>query len=139
MHEIVKKFKFSKYADILANDKHAYFEYVLSKEPEGNGFVYLWLESDEESCNIVYIGKAGKRMIDRCKEHLGGFKGTSKSEAGLRHSRNICKGIKARKTYQVYFRKSEVQSILGVEVSMCCVEEEALIQQMNPPWNKLKL
>ena len=136
MHGIIRKFKFSKYADIRANDKHAYFECVLSKEPEGNGFVYLWLESDEESNNIVYIGKTEKRMKDRCKDHLNGFKGTSKSEAGLRHSLNICNGIKAAKHYEVYFRKSEVQIILGMKVSMCCVEEKALIQQVNPPWNK---
>lgn len=142
--KIIKDYKFSMYTKMFVMDnveckngkkRHACFEFDKENEPKENGFVYLWLEINKGSEDIVYIGKAGNRMIDRCKQHIGGFKGTSKSKKGMLNSEMICKGIKSGNKYHVYHRKSETKKILGENVCMYSAEEEALIKKVNPKWN----
>lgn len=127
----------SEYRDESGEVNHAIFDKPID-EPPGEGFVYYWLEIGNQSAQIVYVGKAGKRMKNRCSQHTGGFNGNSKSKAGLRNSERICKGIKAGYTYEVYYRKAEVQKVFEVDISMYSTEEEALIKKLDPPWNTLK-
>jgi len=135
--ELIDKYGFKRYADIVdSNDGRAKFDNV---EPSctGFGYVYLWVEESNNDVKVVYVGKAGKSMEKRCDQHRGGFNGGSKT--GERHSKNIVNGIKEGKKYHVYARKSEMREILGEkDISMCCIEEIALIKKLNPPWNSMK-
>jgi len=130
----LQEYDFQKYADIVSNGNHAFFDSCQANW-SGDGYVYLWVEGDECSNNVsvVYVGKAGKTMKNRCDQHLGGFKGGS---TGRAHSARILSGISKEKSYCVYAKKSSSMTILGEQdISMCCVEEIALIKKLKPIWN----
>jgi len=134
--EFTKMYDFNLYADITKNNDHAYYCNIHT-QITGSGFVYFWVEKYSSNFNIVYIGKAGKTMKQRCDQHTGGFKGGSKT--GKAHSDRIITGINNKKTYSVYARKAKTASILGEDnISLCCAEEISLIKKLNPPWNKIK-
>ena len=128
-----QEYGFQKYADIVSNGKHAFFDSCHTNW-SGYGYVYLWVEEDEFNVSVAYIGKAGRTMKNRCDQHLAGFKGGS--TVGGNHSARILAGIKKRKRYCVFARKSSSKTILGEQnISMCCVEEIALIGKLKPLWN----
>ena len=133
---IIRDLNFIKYANILQKSGHAFFDNFPTTEPEGMGFVYLWVEIDGQSKTIVYVGKAGKTMRKRCFEHDKGFSGISKSAAALRNSEKICQGIASGKNYNVYYRKSETMTIFDEKISIHCLEEEALINKLKNTTNK---
>jgi len=59
---IIEHYSFSKYADIIRNpNEEIKFHRALSTETSDFGYVYLWLEFDDEMTNIVYVGKAAKK------------------------------------------------------------------------------
>ena len=92
--EIIKKYGFKPYADILESSKgHAQFT-NLDSGYKGFGYVYLWVEMSENALNVVYVGKTDGAMRDRCNQHAGGFNGGS--AIGKKHSENIISGIRAR-------------------------------------------
>ena len=129
-----KKYIFEAYTDIKSNDKHAYFS-NLTNWPE-KGYIYLWSEEDGDSVTVVYVGKAGKTMKDRCIQHLGGFKGGSKKGEYL--SDKIVAGCKKGKCYRICARLSDKKTIVDEEeISMCDVEEKAFIKKLDPSWNKM--
>lgn len=133
---ILQQYQFEKYAEIKSNGSHAYFQPESTVE-EKKGNVYLWVEELNATFEVVYVGKAGKRMKDRCSQHFGGFKGGS--IAGKRNSSRIVKGISEKKIYHVFSRQSEKATVLGEgNISLEAVEELAFIQKFNPPWNTLK-
>jgi hypothetical protein len=135
--EFLNTYEFQKYADIVSNGKYALFENIQA-EGIGCGYIYLWVEQEKNptTFTVVYVGKAGKTMKQRCREQVGGFKGGSKK--GVTHSKNILKGIRAGKHYWVYTRKSETKTVMDVPgISLCCAEETAFIKKLNPPWNKI--
>ena len=127
---------FTKYADFTFSDSGIKFSFLRQ---EGNqlGHVYFWIEKEGDLLRVAYIGKAGKTMKLRCKQHLGGFNGSSKSKAGLRHSENLKNGHKKGFSYHVYSRKSIEMEILGIKISIHSAEEEALIKKFSPPWNSI--
>ena len=120
-------YRFDYYADIKESKDKTHADYSDLPDWEKTGWVYLWVEEDNSEVKVVYVGKAGKTMRDRCKDHVGGFKGGSKT--GKKHSDNILAGIATKKHYCVYARKSG--AILDDE-------EQAFIQKLNPPWNTKK-
>ena len=95
------------------------------------------MEEDEFNISVVYVGKAGKTMKNRCDQHLGGFRGGSST--GQAHSGRILAGLSIGKRYSVYIRESGSETILGEQnISMCNVEEIALIKKLKPCWNSIK-
>lgn len=133
----LQEHNFRKYADIVSDGNHALFNIFQTTQAywTGNGYVYLWVEEDKFSVKVVYVGKAGKTMKNRCAQHLNGFRGSSTT--GISHSARILGGISAGKQYCVYARKSSSKTIMGKKVSMCSVEEIALIKKLNPEWNSI--
>ena len=126
-------YKFKKYADIVSNGKHACFE-NKQVEKANSGYVYIWVEKDKSKFTVRYVGKAGTTMRKRCNEQAAGFRGGSK--IGIKHSKNILKGIKDGKIHEVYARVSKVGTILGEpEISFCTIEEKAFIKKLKPSWN----
>jgi len=128
---------FYKFADFTFTPTGIGFSYSNSGNNK-TGHVYFWLQNVNGTLSVVYVGKAGKTMEDRCKEHLSGFKGTSKSLAGMRHAENLRIGNNKDYSYHVYARKSDIKEVLGEQISIHSAEEEALIKKFSPPWNKRK-
>jgi len=97
--------------------------------------VYLWLEIGTDESKIVYVGKAGKTLNERCGQHVGGFNGGSTT--GTSHASRICTGIENGKRYELWSRKSDIITLFGEKnISMAEVEEKAFIQKFQPIWNK---
>ncbi|QIL81450.1 hypothetical protein G7047_17185 [Diaphorobacter sp. HDW4A] len=112
-----------------------YPRFALSMKQGEHGWVYLWLEIDGDVSRVVYVGKAGSTLARRCGQHTAGFSGGSAT--GIKHAANISNGIKTGKRYEIWARKAGVISLFGeADISMCEVEERALIQKFRPIWNK---
>lgn len=112
-----------------------YPRFALNTKHGEHGWVYLWLELDSDGSRVVYVGKAGGTLARRCMQHASGFAGGSPT--GIKHAANISNGIKAGKRYEIWARKAGVISLFGeADISMCEVEERALIQKFRPIWNK---
>ena len=134
--EFIDKYTFKHYADLVESTKGCARFNNLDSSCTDVGYVYLWVEKNKNDLKIVYVGKAGKTMRDRCNQHSGGFNGGSGT--GNKHSKNIIDGIKKGKTYHVYARKSEKCEILGEKnIPMSCIEEIAFRQKIKPPWNSI--
>jgi hypothetical protein len=98
-----------------------------------HGWVYLWIKVNTGGrFDICYVGKAGRTLMDRCKQHEGGFRGGSTRGVALANliseylKSNVHMGI------HVYARKSLNQTILDEkDVSTCEIEERAMIQKLR--------
>ena len=107
----------------------------LTAKHAGHGWVYLWLETDESEADVVYVGKAGKTLHERCGQHVGGFKGGSPT--GSAHAVRIRAGMEHGKRYELWSKKAGVVTLFGEpNVSMADVEEKAFIQKFRSAWNK---
>jgi hypothetical protein len=85
---------------------------------------------------VVYVGKAGKTLKERCDQHQAGF---VSSTTGKKNARKLRKGMCEGKTYHLYSRLSASGTVLKEKwICMAAVEEIALIRKFNPPWNPLK-
>lgn len=126
-----EQFSFIKYSDIeLVSDMPSFTNTCFDKR---EGYVYLWVEKSSSGSSIVYVGKAGKTLDKRCRQHKGGFKN---STTGKKHAERFRKGISLGYRYELHARKSESQSICGEhDIPMECVEELAFIKKFRPPWN----
>jgi hypothetical protein len=126
-----EQFGFKKVGEISLRDDHPIFN--LDGSSDGGGFVYLWVEISGSASTVVYVGKAGGTLLDRCKQHSGGFKHSSPGRA---HAHRLRRGIAENKRYAIYARKSETQDMFGERgISMACVEEQAFIKKFRPSWN----
>lgn len=124
-------FGFEKAGEISLRGGHLIFD--LANVRSECGFVYLWVEISEATASVVYVGKAGGTLQERCKQHAGGFR---RSTPGRAHADRLRQGIGENKRYAVYARKSETKDILGESgISMACVEELAFILKFRPAWN----
>ena len=130
----IQSMNFSKYGNFIVRNEC--IEIEIDQNLIGNGYVYLWIKTDKDSSQIVYVGKAGKTLNDRFKQHLAGFRGGSKT--GKRHSQNLVIEINRGAHFEIFARKSSSSNLFGVDVSMECVEEKALIKKYDPVWNTLK-
>ena len=123
---------------ILDESNNPFFElsapFLANETSAKHGWVYMWLEiSPKQAVHIVYIGKAGKTLATRCKQHTGGFR---RSVTGTKHAARIRAGIEMGKNHEVWVRKSDVMMLFGEpNISMDEIEEKALIQKFRPLWN----
>jgi hypothetical protein len=127
--------------ELEKGNKYPVFKGIIKEREEGN--VYMWIvENRGNPSQILYIGKAGTTIFQRCKEHLRGFSGASKSKRGLINGTDISKLLKKGKKIVVYGRHSAQRKILGQEkISLCAAEENALIaryRQNHVLLNRLK-
>jgi hypothetical protein len=101
------------------------------KSPELVGLVYLWVVVNKNSIvGICYVGKAGKTLRKRCREHEQGFRGPAcnGSNSGLEKRNRICEFLDQGLEVQVYARASKTGVFFGQEVSLCASEENAAIE-----------
>lgn len=128
---IVDRFAFIKVGDIVLREGYPKFNFDgLSDE---RGFVYIWAEISGAEITVVYVGKAGGTLLERCNQHTGGFR---RSSPGRAHADRLRRGIGENKRYAIYARKSETKDIVGeTGISMACVEEQAFIKKFRPSWN----
>lgn len=144
MHEAlsneIQSMNFSKYGDFIVRNERIEIqvaEIQVAQNWIGNGYVYLWIKTDKDNSQIVYVGKAGKTLKARFTQHLAGFHGSSKT--GMRHSKNLVNEINTGACFEIFARKSSSINLFGVEdVCMQSVEEEALIAKYKPGWNTQK-
>ncbi|WP_155846493.1 GIY-YIG nuclease family protein [Aquaspirillum serpens] len=107
----------------------------LDQKKADHGWVYIWLEINKDEVKVVYVGKAGKTLQQRCQEHRRGFKN---SVTGKAHAERIREGIKMGKHYELWSRKAQVTTLFEEEnISMVEIEERAFIQKFCPAWNKI--
>jgi hypothetical protein len=136
----LKKYGFLEKGTIIKNTvkKHLEFKFVgSSSKDDYKGNVYMWVRVFENTITeILYIGKAGKTLKDRCNQHVAGFK---KSKRGKELAKKIVKEIKSGAVIVLYSRYSERKEILGEnDISLCSVEEIALINKFTPSYNPPK-
>ena len=109
--------------------------FALTEKNSDKGFVYLWVEISNSNYNVVYVGKAGKTLKDRCNQHTGGFNGGSIT--GKKNADLISKGLMSGNRYLVYARKSPLMSICDEYVPSECIEELAFIKKLSGSlWNR---
>lgn len=112
-----------------------YPAFELAGQSNDCGMVYLWVEISEQTFTVVYVGKAGRTLRQRCNQHVGGFRHSS---TGRAHADRLRQGLRGNKHYVIYVRKSETKDVLGESgISMAAIEELALIQKFRPSWNSL--
>lgn len=131
--EQLKELNFKEYAQFTIKEASINLSYE-GQECIEFGHVYLWLAKKDQAFNVIYVGKAGKTMKNRCRQHLGGFRG---SERGLSHAQNLKEGHKNGFSFHIFSRKSDTMTVFGEKISLHSAEEEALIKKFSPPWNKL--
>lgn len=125
------KYSFTKVADIeLKNNVPVYSSTNFDLR---HGYVYLWVEKSTSAISIVYVGKAGKALGDRCRQHGGGFRN---STTGKKHAERFRAGFSLGCAYEMYARKSDSKTMFDEQdIPMECVEELAFIKKFQPAWN----
>lgn len=101
-----------------------------------SGGVYAWVAHRERTTEILYVGKAGATLHQRCRQHQGGFNGKSKSKAGLRNGAYLTATLQAGDKISIWGRESPRIELFGQSVSLFSTEEEALIARFAPPLNR---
>ncbi|QIZ76280.1 GIY-YIG nuclease family protein [Ferrimonas lipolytica] len=128
---MLDKYSFKKVGDIeLVNDIPLF---TNTNFDQRHGYVYLWLEKSAHASTIVYVGKAGKTLKNRCRQHINGFKN---SVTGKKHAQRFRNGFSTGCIYEIYARKSDCHAMLDEQdIPMECVEEIAFIKKFKPIWN----
>lgn len=130
---VMVQFGFEKAGSIVVDGQHR-LAFALDDQSSEHGFVYLWVEATRQDRRVVYVGKAGKTLRARCRQHEGGFRG--RGGPGAAHARRLFAGLSEQKHYEIWARKSGVVSLFDVSaLSMACVEELAFIEMFHPQWN----
>ena len=131
LSSIMSEFAFTYVGEIIPKDDYPSIN--LEKINREMGWVYLWIEENQNNFSIVYVGMAGKTLKSRFSQHNGGFR---RSSSGKAHAKRLLEGFRLNKRYLVYGRKCNSKSILGEEnIPMQCIEELAFIQKFKPLWN----
>lgn len=129
--QLTAEFSFNKFADIERVNGYPKFTNTLFDERYG--FVYFWVKKINNTYTVVYVGKAGKLLKSRCEQHMSGYKN---STTGKNHAKKFKNGFENNAQFELYARKSDVQSLLGEQnIPMESVEELAFIQKLQPEWN----
>lgn len=131
-NKLVEDYSFSKAGDIEIIDNLPKFTNIVTSSNYGH--VYLWVEQHTDERAIVYVGKAGKTIQERCIQHASGFKHSS---TGKKHAARFRSGYREKKSYCLYVRKSMEATVQGESnIPMESVEELAFIKKFTPRWNK---
>ena len=131
--ELMERFNFCKSGNIIL-DSQEIPDFNLDQKKADHGWVYIWLEINKDEATVVYVGKAGKTLNERCQQHRNGFK---TSGTGKAHAERIRKGIRMDMRYELWSKKAAVMNLFEEKnISMVCIEETAFIQKFGPAWNK---
>jgi len=98
--------------------------------------VYLWGAqgvSGGDSVEPLYVGKAGRGIAARLREHEAGFvhSGTGRANAEL-----LGRTLDMATRVVVFTRKSARTQLFGQTVSLYAAEEDALCQLLQPSINR---
>lgn len=105
-------------------------------EPRADASVYVWVSPAAgmvDELDVLYVGKAGRGVSKRLREHRGGF---VNSGTGRENRRLISEWIATGRSIMVFSRVSAIQEIFGVPVSIYSTEEQALCERFVPRWNR---
>jgi hypothetical protein len=99
--------------------------------------VYLWIAiraGEAQQGDPLYVGKAGRGVAARAGQHRGGFT----SSATGRQNAAALMAVLAEEgmTVEVFARVSGTIECFGQVVSAVAIEEEALIQRLQPRLNR---
>ena len=98
--------------------------------------VYLWLSQlSSDEFEVMYVGKAGKGIKKRLKEHQNGFK---RSPTGMKSANLIRQLLAQKKTLSIYTREYVEIQLFDFTINAYSAEEDALIQGLSPKWNGRK-
>lgn len=92
------------------------------------GVVYLWLDITDESA-VKYVGKAGKTLQKRLSEHVGGFRGGSKT--GLRNAALITHCLSQNGCIKVFARHSGMMQVNDEMINSYSIDEESFIMKFR--------
>lgn len=105
------------------------------------GFVYTWLLVSGDiaapvyDAECLYVGQAGSTLERRFDQHEAGFR---HSPTGRKHKVRIEDELIPGRRVEVWARCSAKSEVFGVSVSMCAVEESALICRWTPRFNRVR-
>jgi hypothetical protein len=133
--DALKSKGFSKVSEIQLSQMPGRLKFSPEVLPDDRlGWVYLWVAERGDTVEICYVGKAGHSLKKRFDQHAGGFK---HSTTGRQHAQKLTELLERGQPVTVYARHSDYEKRFDQTVSMCCVDELALIARFNPPWNKI--
>jgi hypothetical protein len=126
---------FEHWGEVVITDGLVRFCPRTTVKDRRTGFTYVWAERNKAGLLVdpLYIGKAGKTLSKRFRDHQGGFDGGSTS--GVRLATNIKASVAAGSQILVWVRHAEIIPVLGQPISFCHIEEPALILAWKPLWN----
>ena len=121
---------------IVLVDGRTTFKRVKKPRSFKNPSVYVWasLSSGANEYEVLYVGKAGKGIDQRCSQHQSGFtnSGTGRKNAEALKATLDVEGAEIH----VFSRESRTIEIFGQEVLLYSVEEDALCAALNPRLNR---
>jgi len=86
-NQILYQYSFCKTGDITLVDGTPRF--ANTEFTDECGWVYFWVKKRGEEFFIVYVGKAGRTLRERCQQHENGF---IHSKPGRRHAERFREG-----------------------------------------------
>lgn len=104
--------------------------------PSNSPAVYLWVahKREDDTGEVLYVGKAGKGVERRVGQHQNGF---TNSGTGRKNAAALCEVIKDEGlSVTVMSRTSETVTLFGKTVSMYSTEENALCELFGPRLNR---
>ena len=129
----LETFGFKKSCSIIKGKKnHPIFE-GLNNDSD-TGIIYVWVANNPPE--MLYIGSTSLRLKDRCNSHIGGFKGNSAK--GLELKEKLNKIFKAKRSVDVFSKKSKEVICFGRKIPSQELEERALLEIYNKDntlWN----
>lgn len=111
-------------------------DFQAINEPRADASVYVWVSPTAERVDefdVLYVGKAGRGVSKRLREHRGGF---VNSGTGRENRRLISEWTATGRRIMVFSRVSAIHEIFGVSVSIYSTEEQALCERFVPRWNR---
>jgi hypothetical protein len=131
LSKLLKELSFEYKGEILHTKGSIHPSFNLADKLESqDGLVYLWIRMDgKKPLEVIYVGKAGKTLKNRCKQHEGGFK--FNKTKGVKNSNAIQNILSDGFTINIFSRISETIKVFDEEVSLCVAEEKALITKFD--------
>lgn len=131
---------FTKTHSLVLDAGRLRFRAAGAQPPSSAASVYAWVLTtsgpDAPEAEVLYVGKAGRGISARCRQHEGGFSGNSVT--GRANKDEICDILADNENanISVYTRVSDTQDIWGKKVSLYSAEEDALCLLLKPRLNR---
>jgi hypothetical protein len=92
--------------------------------------VYAWAEEEPNgSLTVLYIGKVGTTLKQRCREHEGGFTGKGKGSA---HAKALWPKLRSGSRVHIYALKPPPVPFMGHMIPSHSSVEDWLLTVVNP-------